>query len=210
MARAKAKASRKVLPVEIPPGERVPDGITLMLMQNQWFRRVGPDTDERQIRRKAILDKSLKWSPDPKNLEREWHVKQYLFMGCLTGKRLRRAFPEASLFDDNVVFEEVSTRYGWEASFNPGVDTEHVRNVLRKHRPSTIVVFGQVARRVYFERAGLFKAALIQAGCHVVNGTGVRWILAPHPAGRFQVSVMKELLRARDVWLGGRWDATGL
>jgi hypothetical protein len=142
---------------------------TVGFLQNQWFKRMGPDTDARQIRRKAILDTELLLSTPER---REQMIAMYLFMGCLTGRRLLRAFG-SSLCDD-IVWEECSRHYGWESGCKFDPDPKHMLDVLTRHRPAVVVAFGGVAR------CGL---ALPEVSSELRRMT-VRIIIGPHPAAR--------------------------
>jgi len=99
----------------------------LAFLQNQWFK--DPEAAQRMFDRRPDL--------------RNEYIKRFLFMGCLTGRRL-----EAVLGDelcDQIIWEEASPK---KAGFSSGVfpaDTEHIKNSIEIHKPEVIICFGKVA-----------------------------------------------------------------
>ena len=154
----------------------------LALLQNQWF----PDPER--------IPRVLAYYQEKKGEEAGRHrfVRDMLFLGCLTGRRIREAFGEDML--EYFTFEEVSPKIGDHpgASFPPDID--HLTKTFKFVRPELIVAFGRIA----------------QAGVDVLRG-GSEWddpdvIICPHPAARGP-RTMPDLAAAADevrTWLGKR------
>lgn len=123
--------------------------IILAFLQNQWFR--DPDAARRAFAR----------HPDQRNRL----IGMYLFMGCLTGRRLTMTLGEELC--DQIIWEECSPEVGGQSSAAFPADIEHMRNAIALHKPDVILAFGRIAER------GL-------------EGIGVRppLIIGPHPAAR--------------------------
>lgn len=131
----------------------------LAILQNQWFRE--PE------RIKALYERH----PDMRNDL----IARFLFMGCQTGKNLRRAFGEMC---DSIVWEESSPEVGGFASSSFEADGEHIRKAIELHRPDIIVAFGGIAQEAVDE---------ILPSVPVVK--------SPHPTARFPDN-MQRLRRA--------------
>jgi hypothetical protein len=129
-------------------------------LQNMWFKD--------PVGVKRIFDKRPEL--------REELISRFLFMGCMTGRRLRKAFPEETI--DQIVWEEVSREFGGKASscFEP--DEAHIRGVLEKHKPGIVLTFGKIAEKPLRK----------------IHREGVAWelLVGPHPAARHG-TVTKEL-----------------
>lgn len=97
------------------------------ILQNQWFR------DPEGV--KQIFDR---W-PN----KREYLIASYLFMGCLTGRRLRSAFGEDLC--DQIVWEEASPEIGGAANSKFPADAKHIASVILKHRPAVVIALGKIA-----------------------------------------------------------------
>ena len=116
-------------------------------LQNQWFKH--PEYW------KGLHAKH----PD----KREEMIARTLFMGCLTGRRLRTVFGEA--WSETIVWEEISRMIGGKSNSVFPPSRTHIQGVLDKHEPDVVLVFGRVAER------------------------GLAWydgvkIIGPHPAAR--------------------------
>lgn len=118
-------------------------------LQNQWFR------DPERI--KAMF------AENPEHRER--YISAFLFMGCLTGKRLQSVFGEDLC--DAIIWEEISPEIGGYASSRFPADTAHVTRVLEKHTPTVVLAFGKIANDAL--RSMVVDAAIIYG---------------PHPAAR--------------------------
>lgn len=123
-------------------------------LQNQWFR--SPDKVRGLYQRR-----------DDESIDQSWRRrvrlnKAYLFLGCLTGRRLQAAFGEQVC--DRIIWENVSPRIAGKASQCFGVDWAHVAEVNLHFKPDIVLLFGKVA-----------QSAQIQAP-HIIRG--------PHPAAR--------------------------
>lgn len=121
----------------------------LAFLQNQWFR------DPARV--KAIYERS----PELRNRL----IRSYLFMGCLTGRRLQAALGEDLCRE--ITWEEVSPIIGGHASSKFAADLDHIRAAIEKHQPDTILSFGAIAR----------------SGLESVSTTATV-IYGPHPASR--------------------------
>lgn len=118
-------------------------------LQNQWFKN--PE------RIRAIYAKHP--------AKRAYLNKSFLFMGCMSGRRLKKAFGELC---DIIVWEEVSTEIGDRSSSVFPHDIKHMNAVIAEHRPEIILAFGQVAQRAMKD----------------VKFTDGTVIMLPHPAAR--------------------------
>ena len=98
----------------------------MAFLQNQWFR--DPEAARRTFER------------NPEQRERLIHA--FLFMGCLTGQRLRAAFGDLC---EEIVWEEVSTNVGGHSSTAFPADLVHIRAAIAKHDPDIILGFGKIA-----------------------------------------------------------------
>ena len=120
----------------------------LAFLQNQWFRE--PE------KVKAIMERN----PGKRN----WFIGTYLFMGCLTGRRL-----EAALGEDlcnEIIWEEVSPEIGGKSSSAFPADLPHIRRAIEQHKPDVILAFGKIAK-------------------DALQCMGIKAIFGPHPAARF-------------------------
>jgi len=122
----------------------------LAFLQNQWFN------NPEQARATFLRH------PDQRNRL----IALYLFMGCLTGRRLISAFGE-DLCND-IVWEECSKEVGGKSSASFPPDFAHICEAINKHNPDVILAFGKTASDA------LRKVAPNQL---VIYG--------PHPAARF-------------------------
>lgn len=99
-------------------------------------------------------------------------VRDMLFFGCLTGKRIRQAFGEELL--ESFVFEEVSTQIGSHPSSVFPPEEEHVLQVLTTFKPHVVVTFGAVAK----------AAVLLPGPAQYIRNDVLCVLYAPHPAAR--------------------------
>lgn len=131
----------------------------LAVLQNQWFRK--PE----KVR--ALYAQY----PERRN----YLIKQFLFMGCTTGKRLRAAFGDLC---DSIVWEEASPEIGGFAGSSFAADPDHIRRAIELHRPDVVLAFGAIAR----------------AGVDEVK-PGVPIIYSPHPTAKYP-DIMQRLKNA--------------
>lgn len=96
-------------------------------LQNQWFK------DPEGV--KAMFDEH----PE----RRERYIEAFLFMGCLTGKRLQSVFGEELC--GAIIWEETSRDIGGYAASKFPADTRHMTAVLEKHQPTVVLAFGRIA-----------------------------------------------------------------
>lgn len=121
----------------------------LAFLQNQWFRdpEAARDVFARHLDRRNDL------------------IRLYLFMGCLTGRRLRTAFGDLC---EDIVWEECSPEIGGKSSAAFPADLEHMRAAIMKHCPIYILAFGKTA---------IEATRQVAPSCAKV-------LCAPHPAAR--------------------------
>jgi hypothetical protein len=117
-------------------------------MQNQWFR--DPDNVREMYER----------NPERRNR----YIKKFLFMGCLSGKRLERAFGELC---DSIVWEEASPEIGGQSSALFRADHAHIQQAIEQHKPDIILAFGKEASEAIKK---LWSGKVVYC---------------PHPASRF-------------------------
>lgn len=146
----------------------MPDSTKIVaFLQNQWFNN--PERVRQILANPRYGKNAHEW--------REYHVAAFLFMGCLTGKRLRAALGEE--WTGRIVWEEVSREIGGKSSSVFPADLEHMRDVISRHQPTTVIAFGKVASDAM--RTIEFNGILLHA---------------PHPAARFP-EVMDRLRELR-------------
>lgn len=129
----------------------------LAILQNQWFK------DPEKV--KQIYARN----PEHRNEL----IKRFLFMGCLSGRRLQQAFGDLC---NTIIWEEASSEIGgFSASAFPA-DVEHIKNAIYQHNPDVLIAFGKIASD------GAFKAL---TGLGFPDGKrDIRFVTAPHPAAR--------------------------
>lgn len=141
----------------------------LAFLQNQWFR--DPALAKRSIDRLiAVGGESA----------RRRFIARTLFMGCLTGRRIKAAFGDDV---NRIVWEECSREIAAQASGCPMPDPTHIQQALFDVSPDIVLLFGAVARDA------------------VLPYWKGETILAPHPAAR-QISVLTELRSAAEILRG--------
>jgi hypothetical protein len=101
--------------------------VILAFLQNQWFR--DPEGIEQMFKEK----------PERRNR----YIQAFLFMGCLTGRRLKDALGE-QLCDD-IIWEEASPKVGGRSSSLFPADLKHICSALITHRPDIVLAFGKIA-----------------------------------------------------------------
>ena len=131
-------------------------------LQNQWFKH--PDTVKRMMR------------DHPERRER--YISAFLFMGCLTGRRLRSVLGEQLC--DQIIWEEVSPEIGDHAASRFPADIQHMQSVIVKHNPAVILAFGKIAEN-----------AVMQLNPRPLT------ICAAHPAARHGAISSLKLMRDR-------------
>src|SRR5262245_3366222 len=98
----------------------------LAILQNQWLK------DPEAVQQ--IYDRHLD--------RRNCLIAMYLFMGCLTGRRLQEAFGELC---EDIVWEEASPKVGGSSASKFPADPQHIAGAIEKHRPDMILCFGAIA-----------------------------------------------------------------
>jgi hypothetical protein len=141
----------------------------LAFLQNQWFKN--PE------RVREMMDR--------KPESRQWFIKQFLFAGCLTGRRLISAFGQDLV--DQIVWEEISPQIGSKSGswFDP--DPVHIAAMIQKFQPRVIICFGTLAAegvRDYLEHQPGIQRRLTSARAELTSPFIGRVLYAPHPAAR--------------------------
>lgn len=164
------------------PRKTGPGRTVMVLLQCQWFND--------PARARQVLSTYITLKGDP-----GWNrfVRDMLFMGCLTGNRIRDAFGEDFCWDSvvagRVVFEETSKDMGDRPSAVFPPDPKHLVASVRYHRPGLVVALGRVAAQAM--EIGEVVAEL-PVGCKIV------W--APHPAARGPDTMDKLRRAAASTW----------
>lgn len=149
----------------------------LAILQNQWFKR--PD------RVRSI------YARHPGHRERI--NRDFLFMGCLTGRRLVAAFGDDII--EQIAFENASPKIGGCSSSRFDGDAGHVDRVICEHRPEFIIAFGSEAQLTVSSLLGYGDGSLwvlaepddhreVRSDPGGVNTVHIPVLLAPHPAAR--------------------------
>ncbi len=116
-----------------------------------------------------------------------------LFAGCLTGRRLKKAFGEELC--RQIVWEEASKVIEDKASTFVPPDLEHMLARCRDEKPDIVILFGKA-------NAALCKDVLLAIAPNHV-------ICAPHPAAR-QVDVPEQLAKVGKYLRGDPYDLPDL
>lgn len=119
-------------------------------LQNQWFKN--------HDAARATLERF----PN----QRERLCRAWLFMGCLTGQRLKRAFGDDWCL--RIIWENASDKIGGASSSCFPPDPDHIKRVLAKFNPIVVLLFGKVAKQV--------EPFVDQSSCLIITGM--------HPAAR--------------------------
>ncbi len=123
------------------------------------------------------------WFKDPEGVKamfaehpecRERYIEAFLFMGCLTGKRLRAVFGEELC--NQIVWEEISPEIGGHSASKFPPDPAHIERVLRKHAPDVVLCFGKLATNGVLATLSNPELRDLPHGFDLVHG--------PHPAAR--------------------------
>lgn len=136
-------------------------------LQNMWFPAASIPKIEAAFKRYAQ-------TPE----DRSDLIARYLFIRCLTGRRLQAAFGK---WCDEIMWEESTTQIASEASGSFPPDPHHIHAVIGHFQPDTILTFGRIATDAVRK--------LMPPGARLISG--------PHPAAR-HASVMEELKRMAD------------
>ncbi len=142
--------------------------IILAFLQNQWFKPIDADSVERVYAR----------YPDRRNEL----IARYLFMGCLTGRRLMTALrPDLT---SRIIWEETSKNIGRHSGAVFPADLEHMKAAVEKFQPDVVICFGAIA-------------------CNAISHFYVKAYVyeAPHPASR--QNPMPDLMKLAE-WLRER------
>jgi len=117
--------------------------------------------------------------------------KDLLFMGCITGKRIKAAFGDLT---DNMIFDETTK----EIADNPKVvlkaDLSHISDTIKRINPDIIITFGKHAENALMSmyKSGVIYYHSTPVPKHIFN--------APHPAARQPETIVKLKVIAKMVW----------
>ena len=139
-------------------------------LQNMWGKN--------PAKVKAMLERT---HPESERDELRLRLIKYsLFDGCLTGRRLRAAFGD--VLCEAILWEESTREIAGDPKTIFPAQPEHIRAVLEKYQPGTVVTFGKIAANAV---APLWTGPIVHC---------------PHPAAR-QSTVMDELKNAaKQLW----------
>jgi hypothetical protein len=129
----------------------------LAFLQNQWFK------DPKGV--KAIYERN----PDKRNV----FIARFLFMGCLTGKRLQKAF--GAEVCNSIIWEEASPEVGGTSDSAFKADLVHIEAAILKHNPQVILCFGKIANDA---------VKTVVKKIHLEKGFLTPVLYGPHPAAR--------------------------
>jgi hypothetical protein len=96
----------------------------------------------------------------------------YLFMGCLTGSRLKTAFGDDLC--NEIIWENASKQIATLSSGSFPPDVEHIRSVIDHFKPSAILCFGKHAFSGVVQAERLTMPPFKSSDCYY----------GPHPASR--------------------------
>lgn len=114
-----------------PASPTLHTGPVLGFLQNTWVNDVP--------RCQKILDECGSQS------ERRYMTTAWLFMGCLTGRRLEAVFGADVVRE--IVWDNASPKLAGMSSGRFPPDSEHIRSVLDEIRPGIVLAFGRVAQK---------------------------------------------------------------
>ncbi|HTH49541.1 MAG TPA: hypothetical protein VMB21_18650 [Candidatus Limnocylindria bacterium] len=123
--------------------------VVLAVMQNMWVKD--------PVRVRSQIEKH---GPE----YRRRLIAMALFMGCVSGRRLQKAFGEELC--SRIVWDESTRQIEGDAKTIPPSDPEHVQALLAELKPAVVLTFGKVA----YERVAAFWKGKV--------------IALPHPAAR--------------------------
>ncbi len=139
------------------------------------------DLGERGSEMKIVAFLQNVWVKDPDRLRAIFHrepeirepmIAKLLFMGSLTGRRLKAAFGDLC---DEIVWEETTERISGDPTEIFPADRVHMVRVLRKHEPGVVIAFGRIAQEALRE---------IFLNWPKEEFTKARIYHSPHPAAR--------------------------
>ena len=129
----------------------------LAFLQNQWFKN--PDAARKTFARYPQRRREI--------------IARYLFMGCITGRRIMKAFGGDLV--DGIEFEEASPDIHGRSDAMVGADVHHIWQAIHEVQPDIVLCFGKVASNGV--RSAIRLSPTPKQPC-VIYG--------PHPAARFK------------------------
>jgi hypothetical protein len=141
-------------------------------LQNQWFN--DPEGVKAMLNRQREVGEYTQEQMRARVRRRLIHYA--LFAGCLTGRRLKRAFGELT---SSIIWEEGSREIGGKSSAFFPPDEAHIRAVIEEEKPDFILCFG-ASNRPVIEKLYPWPTSAIQV------------FFMPHPAAR-HATVAQEL-----------------
>ncbi len=130
------------------------------------------------------------WVKDPQGTQeflekhpelRERMIRTFLFMGCLTGRRIKNCFADVL---DHITFEEASLDIAGDSRTICFPNHEHIRFSLEKYRPKVVLTFGKVATEAVRSEYLMWTQFGRIKGQHFIS--------CPHPAAR-QIDTVTKL-----------------
>lgn len=163
---------------QCPTGEKR----VLCLLQNQWFK--DPERAKKLLKTHQKHEGGY-WEG------RYRFIRDMLFMGCLTGKRIEAAFGKELCDYGGMIFEEASPEIHGDPRHSPEPDKDHVMHALQYYQPGVLVVLGKTAEQAALP---MFYDPPPSAYPYFYK---TKIIIAPHPAAR-GLKVFSELSLAAD------------
>jgi len=141
-------------------------------LQNQWFDRP------------LIVERA--YAAHAGDIFRQCRLTEaYLFMGCLSGRRLQAAFADLR---DQIAWANASPKIGSKSSDTFEPDPQHMAKIVQHFKPEIVIGFGKLAQE------GILKMLpLMPAGTHFSVCS------APHPAAHHDTVANELAAVAADV-----------
>lgn len=131
----------------------------LCILQNQWFKN--PEKAQR------IIDNLITKCGEE---GRRDFLTGTLFMGCLTGRRIRAVFGE---FLEDFTFEEASRQIGGYSASQFPADPKHITAAINEVKPDCVIALGTIAAN-----------GVLAAMRHPEIRQSFHFLPGPHPAAR--------------------------
>ena len=150
---------------------------TVAFLQNQWFK--DPDRIRQWLDGKPKEDRPR---------FRRMHVATALFAGCLTGRRIRKAFGDNIMHQ--VLWENASPQIASKSSGRFKPDLGHVMDTIMELDPDIILAFGRLAEACVKNALAFLHGNGWQLHRQLMRGDGtgrqlrLTLITGPHPAAR--------------------------
>ena len=133
--------------------------VILAFLQNQWFK------DPEKV--KSIYERY----PHKRN----HFIREFLFMGCQTGKRIMAAFGEDLCY--RIIWEDASPELGNFSASKFKADHQHIKNAIDKFSPNVLICFGKIAEDAVKD--------VVKEMVFLEGKADIPVLSVPHPAARF-------------------------